>query len=173
MRSVIGYEGLYSVTSCGKVYSHRRKKFLKPIPDKFGYEKVNLYKDGKMRTFLVHRLVAMAFIDNPENLPEVNHKSEVKTQNWVDNLEWATHAYNVSYGTRTERATESRLSTIYKSGHNGIFCAELGMYFDTQMDASRKTGVNQGEISRALSGKRKSAGKHPVTGERLTWRKCL
>jgi hypothetical protein len=107
MKSIKGYEGLYAVTRDGKVWSHRSNMFLTPIYNKDGYLKVNLYdNDGKMRTYLVHRLVAIAFIPNPDNLPEINHKDEVKDHNCVDNLEWTTHVDNINYGTRTERANK-------------------------------------------------------------------
>ena len=108
MRDVKGYEGLYAITSCGKVWSYRRKKFLTQIPDKDGYMKVNLYKDDKMKTFLVHRLVAIAYIPNSDNLPEVNHKNEIKNRNYVNNLEWCNHGYNINYGERNRKAAEKR-----------------------------------------------------------------
>lgn len=110
-----GYEGFYQVSNFGRVRSlprvivrkgyvsqHFNGKYLKSMIDKCGYLHVNLYKD-KLKTVKVHRLVAEAFIPNPDNLPCVNHKDEDKTNNQVDNLEWCTHAYNNSYGTHIER----------------------------------------------------------------------
>ena len=70
--------------------------------DKDGYLIVGLYRDGKCKTVRVHRIVAKAFIDNPHNLPEINHIDEDKTNNHVENLEWCTTAYNLTYGHRLE-----------------------------------------------------------------------
>ena len=107
MRDIIGYEGLYAITSCGRVWSYKRNKFLAPR-EKDGYLNVHLYKDGISKEFLVHRLVGLAYIDNPNNLPEINHKSEVKTENFVNNLEWCSSKYNNTYGTRIQRMIKTR-----------------------------------------------------------------
>ena len=103
MRDVKGYEGLYAVTSCGRVWSYRRQKFLTPRPTRYGYFQVVLCKNGECKQFLVHRLVASAYLSNPENLPEINHKDENKTNNCLQNLEWCDHKYNSNYGTRNEK----------------------------------------------------------------------
>ena len=95
MRDVKGYEGLYAVTSCGRVWSYRSKKFLKPKCDKDGYFQVNLSKNGKAKRFLIHRLVASAYLPNPDNLPEVDHIDNDKTHNYLNNLQWITHKDNV------------------------------------------------------------------------------
>jgi hypothetical protein len=171
MKEIKGYEGLYSITSCGKVWSHRRGVFLEPIYDKYGYLKVNLYKDDKLKTFLVHRLVAIAYIPNPDNLPEVNHKDEIKDHDWINNLEWCTHGYNINYGTRTERQIQSRMGKHYEKAGMQLYCPELDMYFKSQTEASQQTGARQEEISKCLKGKKKHAGRHPWTGELLSWHK--
>lgn len=94
MKDVKGYEGLYAMHPSGKVYSYKNKKFLKAGKHRDGYLQVVLYKDGKMKTCKVHRLVALTYIDNPENKPQVNHKDGNKTNNNVSNLEWVTHGEN-------------------------------------------------------------------------------
>ena len=96
-KPVQGYEGLYSVSSDGVVYTHSRRK-VKPGPlrqgtTKRGYKLVNLLKNGKSTSFYVHRLVAKHFLDTPEK-EQVNHKDCDKTNNKVDNLEWATNEEN-------------------------------------------------------------------------------
>lgn len=97
MRDIIGYEGLYAVTSCGRVYSYRAKKFLKPYKNKNGYLYVSLYKDGKQNKYYIHRLVLEAYLPNPANLPQVNHIDENKANNALLNLEWCDAAYNINY----------------------------------------------------------------------------
>ena len=98
MRDVKGYEGLYAVTSCGKVWSYKSKKFLKPASDKKGYFKVVLYKNGKCKNYKIHRLVAEAYIPNPDNLPQVDHIDNDKTHNYINNLQWITNRNNVRKG---------------------------------------------------------------------------
>lgn len=103
-KDVEGYEGLYQVSNLGNVrslnYNHRGiVKNLRLSEMGRGYLLVELSAGGKGRTFLVHRLVASAFIPNPNNHPEVNHKDENKHHNNVNNLEWCTRAYNDAYGT--------------------------------------------------------------------------
>ena len=102
-KDIEGYEGLYQVSSEGRVLNVKRNKTLKPMENKDGYYYVNLSINGKYKSKQVHRLVALAFIPNPNNLPCVNHKSEAKTENTVENLEWCTVQYNNTYGTRVEK----------------------------------------------------------------------
>ena len=94
------YTGLYQVSNLGRVRSlgndkTRKERILKPKINNKGYLQVILCKNGKVKTFLVHRLVATAFIPNPDNLPVVNHRDENPLNNCVDNLEWCTQKYNV------------------------------------------------------------------------------
>lgn len=90
LRSVPGYEGLYSVSKTGEVYSHKRKQFLHPALSRGGYFVVALHgPNGRLKTG-VHRLVAMAYIDNPQNKETVDHINRIKTDNRVENLRWAT-----------------------------------------------------------------------------------
>lgn len=103
MKDVKNYEGLYAVTSCGRVWSYKNKKFLKPWDNGDGYLLVNLFKDGERKLYLIHRLVAEAYIPNPDNLPMINHKDECKTNNCLQNLEWCDCKYNNNYGTRTDK----------------------------------------------------------------------
>lgn len=103
MKDVKGYEGLYAVTSCGKVWSYRNECFLKHRAATNGYLLVDLHKDGKRKTYSLHRLVAMAYIPNPENLPQINHRDENKANNCLQNLEWCDASYNNNYGTHIEK----------------------------------------------------------------------
>ena len=101
-KEIVGYEGLYEVSSKGRIYSH----FMKGIKKKRlhnGYEIIDLTKDDKKSTVSVHRLVAIAFIENPKNKPAVNHINEIKSDNSVENLMWATYKENSNWGTLKER----------------------------------------------------------------------
>lgn len=112
-KNVIGYEGLYEVSDKGNVRNVRRNTLLKLLKNKYGYIQVYLYKNGIRTVFTVHRLVAQAFLLNTDNLPEVNHKDEDKTNNRVDNLEFCDHKYNVNYGHRTENIVSTRVKNGY------------------------------------------------------------
>lgn len=112
-KNVIGYEGLYEVSNKGNVRNVRRNTLLKLSKNRYGYIQVYLYKNGIRKGFRVHRLVAEAFLSNPDNLPQVNHKDEDKTNNNVDNLEWCDQKYNVNYGHRTENAINTRVKNGY------------------------------------------------------------
>ena len=111
-KDIKNYEGLYQISNFGNVKSLKKKaghstrceKILKTHLDKDGYVYVTLCKNNKTHLATIHRLIAEAFIPNPDNLPQINHKDEDKTNNNIDNLEWCTCKYNINYGTRTERA---------------------------------------------------------------------
>ena len=121
-RPVVGYEGLYEVSSYGRVrsldryvkcdyesYRLHKGKVLSPAKDRYGYLYVVLSCNGKHKTITVHRLVAQAFIPNPDDLPIINHKDEDKLNNCVENLEWCTAKYNMNYGTRNIRIRETAI----------------------------------------------------------------
>ena len=142
MKDVVGYEGLYQVTSCGKVWSYKRKKFLKPFKNRGGYLRVNLSKNGEVKTYLVHRLVQEVYLPNPNNLPCVNHKDENKENNALQNLEWCTYEYNNSYGSRNK----------------SVYCEELNRTFDGARAAGRELDLDQSHITKCCKGKRNTCG---------------
>ena len=111
-KNVIGYEGLYEVSNIGNVRNVKRNTLLR-LSKNQGYIQVWLYKNGIRAGLKVHRLVAEAFLPNPDNLPQVNHKDEDKTNNRVENLEWCTAKYNTNYGHRTENAINTRVKNGY------------------------------------------------------------
>ena len=112
-----GYGGKYEVSDLGRV--RQGEKSVNQYKDGKGYLRVSLYKDGAQRNVKVHRLVALAFIPNPDNLPMVNHKDEVKTNNRVDNLEWCTSLYNTNYGTGKYRAAKTHWVAIIGTDKEG------------------------------------------------------
>ena len=113
-KDISGYEGKYQVSNTGKVRSlnykrTRKSKVLKICTNKKdGYKRVMLFKNGKYKAYLVHRLVAQAFIPNPNNYPIINHKDENRSNNYYKNLEWCTYEYNNNYGGKNERISKSR-----------------------------------------------------------------
>jgi hypothetical protein len=127
-KDIENYEGLYQVSNLGNVRSldrvinscYNSKQLIKgkvKVQElkNDGYMRVTLHKDGKGKHHYVHRLVAEAFIPNPDDLPQVNHKDENKTNNNVDNLEWCTNEYNHTYGTINKRISESQINDPQKS----------------------------------------------------------
>ena len=97
MRQVLGLEGQYSVTEDGKIWSLKTKKFISSHKTRSGYERVTLrdtQDDNKAKHFLVHRLVAQAYVPNPQCKDEVNHINSIRDDNRVENLEWATRSEN-------------------------------------------------------------------------------
>lgn len=146
MKDIQGYEGLYAITSCGKVWSYITQKFLATYFAN-GYEYTTLKDNTHIK---ISREVAKAYIPNPNNLPQVNHKDEIKSHNYVNNLEWSDSMYNANYGTRNER--------IKKAHNKKIYCKELDRTFNSQKEAAAELGLDQGNISRVCRGKANTTG---------------
>lgn len=164
--SIEGYEGLYEVSNLGRVKSLRdnkgnyREKILSQCDNGNGYLMVVLCKYGKMQTCKVHRLVANAFIPNPNNFPTVNHKDEDKTNNCVDNLEWMNMKQQVNHGTAQQRRTaktdwkaiaekNSKRVYQYDKNHNLI------KIWESTMEVGRN-GFNQGHVAACCRGELKT-----------------
>ena len=165
-RDVKGYEGLYQVSSEGRVKSLERKFIdkigreryvkeciLKPVIDRYGYLLVSLYAGGKQKNHTVHRLVCEAFHENPDNKPQVNHINEIKTDNRASNLEWATARENSNFGTRNERLGKARSKPVAQYAQDG----ELIKVWPSTMGVERQAGFSNGNISQAANGKYKHA----------------
>ena len=103
-RTIKDFPG-YKISDTGEIYSNKRNKILRQR-EKKNYKMATLYNGDVRRHLLVHRLVAEAFIDNPDNLPQINHKDENPQNNNVQNLEWCTQKYNNNYGTKKERQSK-------------------------------------------------------------------
>ena len=156
-KDIEGFERKYIVSKLGRVKSlnyHRtgKERIFKGKDNGHGYLQVKLYKDGKGKWYLVHVLVATAFLENPEGYTEVNHLDENKQNNCMDNLEYCSRSYNVNYGTRTEKTCKPVFSVDKESG--------LIMWWQSASEAERCTGIPQSSISKCCQGKRKSAGGH-------------
>lgn len=142
-KEIPGFEGQYSVSDTGEIFSHRSGKTLKEKIDRYGYPCVVLTKHGKPYYRTVHRLVALTFIPNPYNKETVNHINEIKTDNRVQNLQWMTVGENVNYGSRNRKMamTKSR-KPVYRVTDNGP------EYYAGVKEASRKTGIAHSQIAR-------------------------
>ena len=155
------YEGLYEVSNLGRV-KNNKGLVRKPRLYKDGYFDIKLSKNGKNKTKRINRLVALAFISNPNNYPVVNHKDENKLNNRVDNLEWCTTKYNNNYGTHNKRMAET-LSKVMKGKYNKpiIMCDPKGnklKEFKSLLDASNYLNKpNSSTISNCLNGRCKTA----------------
>ena len=159
-KDIEDYENLYQISSLGRVKSlgndkTRKEKILKPAKDKDGYLYVGLSKQGKIKYYKVHRLVAMAFIENPNNYPIINHKDEDKTNNAVENLEFCDAKYNLNYGTRNIRVAESNINNPNRS--KKVLCVETGKIYPSTNEVYRQLGFFQQNISSACRGKYKQA----------------
>lgn len=161
-KDIEGYEGLYQVSSFGRVRSldrsHRMKNgYVRSIKGRVlaqsiknsGYYKVQLSKDGTQKTFMVHRLVAKAFIPNPDELETVNHKDENKLNNKASNLEWMNIKDNTNYGTHNYRVAVSQ-------GHPIVQLTLDGDYVNTYHsigEAGRQTEIDRTGINKVILGK--------------------
>ena len=123
-KDIKGYEGIYRVSNMGNVWSVRRERCLSPQRHKSGsgvYLVVKLSLNGVVKSYKVHRLVAQAFIPNPDNKPQVNHKNENTLSNYASNLEWVTNKENANWGTRNDRISvklKGRTYTTKKKHYN-------------------------------------------------------
>lgn len=170
-RPIKEWETLYEVSNLGRVRSKdrvvNRNVKGKVIPTKYkgkilsshlnrGYEYVTLTNSPIKRQLKVHRLVAEAFIHNPDNLPQVNHKDENKVNNHVDNLEWCTNEYNCNYGTARKRASKKKKHKISQYDLNNNWLRD----WDSACDASRALGINRARINGCVLGlkEHKTAG---------------
>lgn len=145
-RDIKDYEG-YQCSNLGRFRSE--KKILKPILHINGYTQINLYKNGVGKTFRTHRVIAETFIPNPDNLPEVNHINEDKTDNRVENLEWCSSKYNVNYGSRTQKCHKP----VKQYTMDGEFVKE----WQSIIDVENQMGYHHSNINKCCRNVKQSA----------------
>lgn len=166
-KDIPGYEGLYQVSNLGRVKSApnryqsksmRNNGGIMKLKYSQGYYIVTLYSQisHSHKSFMVHRLVAMAFVtnDSPQKKFFVNHKDENGTNNRFDNLEWCTHKYNINYGTRNQRTATKQSRKVAKYSLDG----ELLKIYNSFHEASVDANIGWGHISQVCQGKRHKAG---------------
>lgn len=155
---VVGYEGLYIVSNTGRVkainYHREKKEKLLTIYDCKGYKFVHLYKKGNPRKGQIHRLVAMAFIPNPNNYPIINHKDENPSNNNVENLEWCDYKYNANYGNRSIKIGAKKNKRIIQLTKDGEYIREYASF----KEAQEETGLQYTNISKVCRGIRELCG---------------
>jgi len=159
-KDIEGYEGLYQVSNLGNVKSLKRvivkkngvslpieEKILKPSIASHGYRVVVLANKGQLKQMLIHRLVAKAFVDNPNNYKEINHKDGNKLNNNISNLEWCTYTENLVHAYKTNlRKTKKYI------------CVETGKEYSSTIEIERLTGIGRQHISQCCKGIRKTTG---------------
>lgn len=174
-RDVVGYEGTYQVSNMGRVRSidriapcrkkgyttiTKKGRILNLSTNRLGYKEAHLYnyQEQKERIISVHRLVAFAFIPNPdqEHLREINHIDENKSNNRVDNLEWCDRAYNVRYGSSRIRAIKNNPNVRKVAQYS--MCGKLIAKYETVAHAGCATGLDISSISKACRGMLKTCG---------------
>lgn len=163
-KDIKGYEGLYQVSNEGRVKSLNYKrtgkeKTLCPKKHNKGYLQIQLMNGDRNKTYTIHRLVAEAFIENPNNYPCVNHKDEDKQNNNVDNLEWCTQKYNMQYYyirngviTRNHKCTKWTQKVVQLDNEGNAI-----RYWDNVAQIVKENRYNNTSIVECCNGKRKSA----------------
>lgn len=176
-RDIEGYEGIYQVSNIGRVKSLNRaihtkdgrcyikhESLLNGSVDEDGYIRVGLTKDRKTKEIFIHRLVALTFIPNPENKPQVNHKDGIKHHNMLSNLEWATDKENVIHAIKNgllvpdhdQLVAMNKLSCAKCS--KPVKCIETGEIFPSQLEASRVFGMASETIRESIRTGKKRKG---------------
>lgn len=164
-KSIKGYEGCYEVSNLGRVKSIKRyvrkhngirtvkERVLKQCYDEDGYKRVSLSSGNHRTTKLVHRLVAEAFIENPFNYPQINHKDENKENNCISNLEYCTAKYNTHYHNGIEKRAAKRKKPVCRMIGNSVIDT-----WESATDASKNLGICRTCIIECILGNQKTAG---------------
>lgn len=168
-KDVVGYEGLYKVSNFGNVYSCRAGRNLKPGNHRDGYRFVILTKNKSKKYETVHRLVAEAFIPNPNDLPVINHKDENPSNNNVNNLEWCTQQYNATYNNVHIKRNSAFRKTIYAYNNKG----NLHGVYSSAKDIADGLNMTKSNISTVCNSNYKTYGGYVLSYNKLTKQEVL
>lgn len=152
-KPVFGFENLYEVSNFGRVKSIKKNKILVGGKDQDGYCQVILCDNKRRKCAKIHKLVAFAFLENPNNEVCINHKDEIKENNSVENLEWCSVKYNINYGTRNQRAAEKNSKPIAQIKDGTVVAI-----YSSSIEAQKQTGIDFSKIRMCCRKERKSAG---------------
>lgn len=156
-KNIKNYEGLYQISNYGNIKNFKNNKIISGYYDKDGYKRICLYKkeNNKEKRYypFIHRLVAQAFIPNPNNYPIINHKNEIKDDNIVSNLEWCTIKYNNNYGNRNKKIREKRIKKVAQYSLD----MKLIKKYNSITEASKEANASTSQISKCCKGKFKTA----------------
>jgi hypothetical protein len=160
-KDINGYEGLYQVSNLGNIISLARKNvkqnvILKPSSNGRGYSVINLSKFGEIKTRLVHRLVADAFILNTENKPQVNHINGIKSDNRLENLEFATNSENQkhAYATGLKYVSDLHKIQISQANSKPVIDLKTGIVYKSITEASKTYKYSMSHIADMIKGKK-------------------
>ena len=154
-KDVKGYEGIYTIDEYGNIYTNKYSKFLNYCIDKDGYKKVKLSKNRISKTFFVHRLVALNFIENKYQKPFVNHINGKKSDNKVCNLEWVTASENTRHAWRTGLADNTR-KMLATAQNKIIINIENGIFYNSILEASKYSNIKYSALKAMLTGQNKN-----------------
>ena len=159
-KDIIGYEGLYQVSSLGRINSLKTKRILKPVKTSFGHTKIKLSKDKKVRTFLIHRIVAECFLEHINGKEIVNHINSIQYDNRVENLEWCTVQENVhhaiKHGNMNPVVSQTARANAKKSRSKKVINILTGDIYNSITDAARENNLVSATLVDYLLGRYKN-----------------
>ncbi len=144
----------YIISKSGIIYSKLTKRILSKSIDKRGYVRANLNQNGKNKCVLVHRLIALCYVPNPENKPQVNHINGIKSDNRIENLEWCTNQENQDHAFRVGLRIKGKYHKVVRQPKKKVLLdVKTGIYYNSIREAAELLGYNKGTLKDYISGK--------------------